>query len=486
MKKFLLVLFSLSILCTSLFSQKSIHQLEYENHLSLNKESPFPETQNMKIIPLRNVNKNLTHFIYGYLPDWEYPSARYTLNYDLLTHISAFDFVVDANGNITAPSYWPWTDVINAAHSKGVKVIMTAVNFTQSSIHNLLTDQNAKQNFINKAIAIIKAYELDGINVDFEGLAVNDRGSLLNNFMSNLTDAIHYELPGKEVSFAGPAVNWGGWDLLGLANSCDYIFIMGYDFAGSWSTKTGAVAPLDPNPGSSISIRNTVEVQYSEVTNSKPNKLILGVPYYGQKWKTSDSLPHTSIVSYVSSTRFRDDALNSQTFGILWSTNTKSPWYRYQVDNSWYQVWFDNDSSLGLKYQLAKSKGFRGVGMWALGYDGSRPELWNELRKHFYYSTSSVANHNQIVNDFSLSQNYPNPFNPETNIKFYLNKNSFITLKVFDSFGRTVAILLNEYKLKGNYSVPFNAQLYSISSGVYFYSIISENFSDIKKMVYIK
>jgi len=46
--------------------------------------------------------------------------------------------------------------------------------------------------------------------------------------------------------------------------------------------------------------------------------------------------------------------------------------------------------------------------------------------------------------------------------------------------------LLNEYKLKGNYSVPFNAQLYSISSGVYFYSIISENFSDIKKMVYIK
>ncbi len=312
-----IILFLLSAVCLSqiIFAQKSIHQIEHEAHLSLKKEAALPEISSIRILPLINEKKDMTHAVYGYLPDWEYQSARSNLNYDLLTHISAFDFVVESNGNITAPSYWPWSDVINAAHAKGVKVIMTAVNFTQASIHTLLTDQNAKQNFINRAIAIIKAYQLDGINVDFEGMATADRGALINGFMSNLTDAIHTELPGKEVSFAGPAVNWGGWDLLGLANSCDYIFIMGYDFYGSWSANSGASSPLTPNKGSSISIKNTVETQYAEVTNTKPNKLILGVPYYGQKWKTVDSLPHSVSAGYVGSTRFRDDAINSQHYG---------------------------------------------------------------------------------------------------------------------------------------------------------------------------
>lgn len=485
MKKLIILFFCCYFLPFNSYSQKSIHQIDYESHLNLKKQAPLPEVENLKIIPLKQVNKNLSHFIYGYLPDWEYPTARYTLNYDLLTHISAFDFVVDANGNITNPSYWPWTDVINAAHSKGVKVIMTAVNFTQSSIHNLLVDPNAKQNFINRAIAIIKAYQLDGINVDFEGMSTDDRGSLLNNFMSNLSDAIHYELPGKEVSFAGPAVNWGGWDLLGLANACDYIFIMGYDFAGSWSTKSGAVAPLDPNPGSSISIRNTVEVQYSEVTNSNPKKLILGVPYYGQKWKTADSLPHSSIVSYVSSTRFRDDAGNSQTFGLIWASNTKTPWYRYKVDNSWYQVWFDNDSSLGLKFQLAKDKGFKGVGMWALGYDGSRNELWDELRRKFYIPTNSISDNNKLTN-FRLNQNYPNPFNPGTKISFYIPKYSFVSLKIYDIYGRLITTLIDEYKNAGNYVLTFEADKFNLSTGIYFYSLKTGDFTDTKKMILIK
>ena len=54
--------------------------------------------------------------------------------------------------------------------------------------------------------------------------------------MKELTDSVHSWSPDLEVSFAGPAVNWSGWDFNGLVNSCDYIFIMGYDFYGSWSS----------------------------------------------------------------------------------------------------------------------------------------------------------------------------------------------------------------------------------------------------------
>jgi spore germination protein YaaH len=485
MKKFIILfLFTAIFLPQYLLSQKSIHQLEYEAHKSLKKEAPLPGVKDIKIIALQDSKKDMSYSVYGYLPDWEYQNAKYNLNYDLLTHISAFEFDVDASGNISAPSYWPWSDVINAAHVKGVKVIMTAVNFTAASIHTILTDGNVKQNFINKALAIMNAYQLDGINVDFEGITTADRGSILNNFMSNLSDAVHSASPGKEVSFAGPAVNWGGWDLLGLANSCDYIFIMGYDFYGSWSTTSGASAPLTPNNGTSISIRNTVEVQYADVTNTKPKKLILGVPYYGQKWKTVDSLPHSTSTGYVGSTRFSSDAIDSKTYGVLWATDTQTPYYTYNYGGIWTQVWFDNETSLGLKYQLAQDKGYKGVGMWALNYDGTRQELWNELRKRFYRAPNGVKNNPEQVSSFKLNQNYPNPFNPSTKISFTLRKTSYVSLKIYDMFGREVKELLNTEKPAGTYELLFDAK--NLASSVYFCRLIAGEYFQTIKMSLMK
>jgi spore germination protein YaaH len=339
------------------------------------------------IIPLKNIKKALKGTIYGYLPDWEYQTARNYLDYNLLTHISAFDFTVSANGDITNPSYWPWTDVINSAHANGVKVILTAVNFTASQIHTLLTDAASKSNFFNNLKTKIIAYQLDGVNIDFENLSTSDRGSILNTFIQDLSNYIHTELPGKEVSFAAPAVNWGGWDLSGLANACDYLFIMGYSYYGSWSTNTGPVAPFT---GGSINVSNTVNTQYASVTSSKPEKLILGVPYYGEKWKTQTSAEASKVTSYISSTRYKNDYSAGNSYGVIWSS-FKTPWYRYQENGEWYQVWYDNDSSLGLKYTLAQSKNFKGVGMWALGYDGDRKELWNELRRRFVSEIDTIG-----------------------------------------------------------------------------------------------
>ena len=76
--------------------------------------------------------------------------------------------------------------------------------------------------------------------------------------MADLTAYLHAEIPGCEVTFAGPAVNWSGaWDLPGLAASCDGIFIMGYAFWGSWSSTTGPNAPLI---GGSYNITDTCSI----------------------------------------------------------------------------------------------------------------------------------------------------------------------------------------------------------------------------------
>jgi photosystem II stability/assembly factor-like uncharacterized protein len=85
---------------------------------------------------------------------------------------------------------------------------------------------------------------------------------------------------------------------------------------------------------------------------------------------------------------------------------------------------------------------------------------------------------------FSLSQNYPNPFNPVTNIEFSLPQKSFVKLKVFDLLGREVQSLVNENLSAGKYKYDFNAS--ALPSGIYFYKLETENFSETRKMVLLK
>jgi spore germination protein YaaH len=372
------------LVVSSLFTQerKSIHQLDWENHQYLKKGNADVNIFDENIIPLQQVaSANLSRKVFGYLPDWEYPEAMANLRFDLLTHIATFDFKVGADGSIGNPSGWPWTDLINKAHNNGVKVILTAVNFNGDEIHAIITDETVKNNFFNNLKNKITSYKLDGVNIDFESLNYADRSSVINNFMAELTTFIHENFPEGEVSFAGPAVNWSDrWDFTGLANACDYIFIMGYSFAGSWSSSSGSTAPLI---GGSINITNTVQEQYAEVVSSMPQKLILGVPYYGVKFQTQNNQAHSSVTNYISSTRFRNSKSGFENYGTLWDSSTKSPWYRYQNNNDWFQVWCDNGRSIGEKFDLADKNNLLGVGMWALNYDGNQSDYWNEIIKHY-------------------------------------------------------------------------------------------------------
>jgi hypothetical protein len=89
-----------------------------------------------------------------------------------------------------------------------------------------------------------------------------------------------------------------------------------------------------------------------------------------------------------------------------------------------------------------------------------------------------------VPNKFALAQNYPNPFNPATRINYELPITNYVTLKVYDISGKEVAILVNEVKEAGYYSVQFDAK--SLSSGTYFYKLSMDKFSDVKKMVVVK
>jgi len=462
-----------------IFSQEhpSIHQLEYEKYKDLPKELSRFDPSGEDIIPM-NTFKNRTPnvAVFGYFPYWKYPESIGDMQFDLLSHIAVFDFTVSSNGNLSPPSGWPWTDLINAAHENGVKIILTAVNFNSSQIHQLLTDTDSRENFFQQIKSTILTFDLQGVNIDFENIDEDDRGEVLNGFMSDLSDFLHTEIPGSEVSIAIPPVNWGGWQFMGLAEACDYMFIMGYNFYGPWSTTSGACAPLT---GGSYNITNSFLYQFGAVAANYPEKLILGVPYYGNRWETQDGEAYSLTLDHTNQPTYSLAKNTSDQYGELWDGISQTPYCSYLESNNWYQVWYDSDSSLGLKYDLAEFYSIKGIGMWALGYDSDKPELWDEIRRR-YEGTSSVED----LADHTVDIKVANNTNGALQVEFELKERASVSILLSNISGQTV--FQNDYRQMSIGKHQLQIPLRQMPGGIYILKLFgktgSEYQSGIKKV----
>lgn len=108
-----------------------------------------------------------------------------------------------------------------------------------------------------------------------------------------------------------------------------------------------------------------------------------------------------------------------------------------------------------------------------IDYDGS-----------FEYSDEVEVLNSAIPDDYSISQNYPNPFNPSTVISYQLPVSGNITLKVYDALGNEVVTLADGFKPSGSYEIEWDAG--SVPSGVYYYTLKTENYNKTKKMILMK
>ena len=86
--------------------------------------------------------------------------------------------------------------------------------------------------------------------------------------------------------------------------------------------------------------------------------------------------------------------------------------------------------------------------------------------------------------NFYLFQNYPNPFNPITNLEFLVSRLEFVSLNVYDIFGKEVIRLVNDIKPAGTYNVVFDGS--NLASGIYFYRLLTNSFSETKKMILVR
>ena len=88
-----------------------------------------------------------------------------------------------------------------------------------------------------------------------------------------------------------------------------------------------------------------------------------------------------------------------------------------------------------------------------------------------------------------LKNNYPNPFNPSTRIKYSIPINTSVSLKIYSLLGKEILTLVNEVKTRGEYSVQWDAKNSlgnKVPGGIYFYKLVTRDFTQTKKMILLK
>lgn len=189
---------------------------------------------------------------------------------------------------------------------------------------------------------------------------------------------------------------------------------------------------------------------------------------------TSGSLP-VELVSFSA-------IINKSKVQLNWKTATEVNNYGFEVErnrnNNWQKIGFvqGHGNSNSPKYYS-----FTDVPNGGTEFKYRLKQI--DFDGQYEYSPEVEVNL-EVPANFSVKQNFPNPFNPTTKIEFSLPLDNNVEIKVFNVLGMEVATLLNEHRQAGTHTVEFNAS--NLSSGIYFYKLVSGNYSEIKKMILLR
>lgn len=356
----------------------SIHEIELETHQDY--QVVEENTGDISKLARKAASSSVNKTVFGFHPYWM-GDAYKDYRGDLLTHVAYFGVKLNADGTVSDKHDWPHTDLVSWAHERGVKVVLVARNFTTSEVTTLLASSANRERAANNLLAEVKAAGADGVNIDFEYVAGSQRNNFVT-FIQNLSSVFHNNITDSHVSIDTPAVDWNnGYDFAKLAEASDGLMIMAYDYHWSSASQAGPVAPYDDSSKwGGYNVVSTLET-YLTATGDDRGKLILGVPYYGYDWPTSSASVPTNTTGTGTAKAYNDiQADLASGKSRKWDEDSRSPYYNY---GSYRQVWYEDASSLNYKYDLVNSSGIAGIGIWALGYDGARTELWDRIEEKF-------------------------------------------------------------------------------------------------------
>jgi GH18 family chitinase len=361
--------------------------------------------------------------VFGFATYWTL-SQHSSWDYSVVSTIAYFGLSVNWDGTwIQSGGGWSgffsqdFTNMVNEAHNAGDRVVLVIKSSGEAPLNDVVTIPTETQLVINNTIGYVMSKHLDGVNVDFEGdtnPTYPDIQAGMTNFMTQMSAQMHANLPSAFVSvdtYSGSASWDGGLFKIGdLAPVVDAMFIMAYDM--SFSNMPGQAGPNAPMTGWTYNDTTAVS-QY--LTKAPASKIILGVPWYGYRFTTNSNAGYGRSSSATADSYSQDLTDLTCAGGAVsrgWDAPGESPlaiWYSPPSGdpcginlNSWQELYYDNVQSLGLKYDLVNSSGIRGMGIWALGYDGGHSELWSELSTYFSCPVTVSAPASATTTEFSI------------------------------------------------------------------------------------
>lgn len=310
------------------------------------------------------------HTVYGYLAWWDADLA--TVRWDDLSHIALFSAGASASGTLT--DTWPWDQTATAvamAEPYGVRVHLCVTQFDYDSLETLLSSSSHRTALIDDLVGWVDSTGAHGVNIDFEGLPVSVRDEMIS-FTEDLDAAV------EDVVLATPAVDWSGsWDYSELTKHAD-LFIMGYGYHWTGSTEAGPNDPLVSGAGTAFSSKYSLSWTLADYATygADPNRVILGLPLYGQGWTTGSEAVPAGAIGTGWSVFYRDAIADAEVLGRREEPTTSSLWTWDGAD----QVWYGDVDTLQERVVYARdTAAVSGIGFWALHYDADDPAIWEML-----------------------------------------------------------------------------------------------------------
>ncbi len=253
---------------------------------------------------------------------------------------------------------------VNWAHGNGYQVWPMLTNSNMNETSKMLSDYKSRETVINQIIKYIKQYNLDGINIDFEGMYEADK----DNF-SRLLIEIRPRLNeigavlSVDVTAPDGAPEWSlCYDRYTIGKVADYVMFMAYDQYGVSATKAGTTAG-----------HNWVEANVKKFLGQeevKAEKIILGIPFYTRVWKEINGNVISSVVNIGNVNNLIPSNATK-----TWDEDLQQYYVEYKKGGATYKIWVEDEKSIEAKLDLVSKYNLGGAAYWE--YDRATNSIWN-------------------------------------------------------------------------------------------------------------
>ncbi len=338
-----------------------------------------------------------TQEVFGFAPYWSL-SKMDNIDWHALTTFAYFSLTVNGDGTIDRNT-GEWDsfeskkldNLFDEAKKNHVRRVITLTQMEPGQIRALLGNEDSWKVIADESVDILKSRDLDGVNIDFEFMP-NDENlrSQFTKFSEYYNRELKSQLNNPYITvsvLASSEKERKIYDIGPLSKIYDAIFMMAYDFYYPGSETIGPSAPLyGYNNGKGPYWYDVSTAVEDFLKVAEPNKIIMGVPYYGWNYPAYAPQPNTASIYNASATtndRARDNKLLETTPVGGWDNQAHVSWRGYWDGDGWRVVYIEDKKSLSDKYDFAKSKKLAGVGIWALGFDSGDDTLWKLLDEKF-------------------------------------------------------------------------------------------------------